>query len=281
MRGVPTVFEAHTLTSLQGPQERWVLRRLARAPGFRGIVAISAALADDLAQHLGVPRARIHVAHDGVRLLPGSLDTPDAPGAPLRVGYTGSLYPGKGGEMLLPLAAACPWAEFTVAGGPQDLSEALRESAATAGVDNLTVVGPVDPVEARALQQRCDVLIAPFSRRIESDSGVDIARWTSPMKVFEYMASGRPIVISDLPVLREVLRPDVDALMVEPEDPEALIGALRRLADDPALGERLAASALERARTEFTWEARALGILERFVPEAHRPSSTPTSADDA
>jgi glycosyltransferase involved in cell wall biosynthesis len=123
-------------------------------------------------------------------------------------------------------------------------------------------------VEARALQRDCDVLVAPFARRIESDSGHDIARWTSPMKVFEYMASGRPIVISDLPVLREVLRPDVDALMVAPEDPDALIAALERLRDDPELGARLAASALERVRSEFTWELRARRILERFVPEA-------------
>jgi glycosyltransferase involved in cell wall biosynthesis len=243
-----------------------VLRRLLRAPGLRGIVAISGALADDLVEHLDVPRERIHVAHDGVRLLP---DVPAnerrTSGAPLRVGYTGSLYPGKGGGRLLPLAAACPWAEFTVAGGPPGVADALRDSAAQQGIGNLTVLGPLEPTEARALQQRCDVLIAPFARRIESDSGVDIARWTSPLKVFEYMASGRPIVISDLPVLREVLRPDVDALMVEPEDAEALIGALRRLADDPALGERLAASALERAHAEFTWEARARGILERFA----------------
>jgi glycosyltransferase involved in cell wall biosynthesis len=86
------------------------------------------------------------------------------------------------------------------------------------------------------------------------------------MKVFEYMASGRPIVISDLPVLREVLRPDIDALMVEPEDPDALLAALELLRDDPELGRRLAASALDRARTEFTWELRARRIVERFVP---------------
>jgi glycosyltransferase involved in cell wall biosynthesis len=71
-------------------------------------------------------------------------------------------------------------------------------------------------------------------------------------------------VISDLPVLREVLRPDVDALMVGPEDADALLGALVQLRDDPELGARLAASALERARTEFTWEIRARHIVERF-----------------
>jgi glycosyltransferase involved in cell wall biosynthesis len=112
------------------------------------------------------------------------------------------------------------------------------------------------------------VLVAPFARRVETDSGVDTSRWMSPMKVFEYMASGRPIVISDLPVLREVLRPDVDALMVEPEDPDALIAALEQLRDDPDLGARLAASALERVRSEFTWELRARRILARFMPDA-------------
>ncbi len=269
LRGVPTVFEAHTLTSLEGPQERWVLRRLARARGFRGIVAISTALADDVAQQLDVPRERIHVAHDGVRCSKGPVAARvRAPGAPLLVGYTGSLYPGKGAELLLPVAARCPWAQFEVAGGSDSVADMLRLQAQQQGIDNLTFLGQISPSSARELQQRCDALIAPFARRIESDSGVDIARWTSPLKVFEYMASGRPIVISDLPVLREVLRPDVDALMIAPEDPDALIAALRRLADDPELGARLAASALERAHTEFTWDVRARGILARFVPEA-------------
>ncbi len=297
MRDVPTVFEAHTLTALQGPQERWVLRRLARAPGFRGIVAISAALADDLAQHLDIPRGRIHVAHDGVRPLPSGPSVADSSsagdrpvrsaGAPLRVGYTGSLYHGRGIGLLLEVAGRCPWVELHLVGGPEqqaaDISRRHRDGQdrGDGPTANVVVHGPVSPREARQLQGSFDVLVAPFAHAVHTDAGVDSSRWMSPMKVFEYMASGRPIVISDLPVLREVLRPDVDALMVEPEDPEALIGALRRLADDPALGERLAASALERARTEFTWETRARGILERFVPEAHRPSSTPTSGDGA
>jgi len=270
MMGTPTVFEAHTLTALEGTQDRWVLRRLARAPGFRGIVTVSQALADDLVDALGVERGRLHVAHDAVRLDPHDppAPAPRTSGAPLRVGYTGSLYPGKGADLLLPLAAQCPWLHVEVAGGPDTLADVLRREARAKGLDNLTIHGQLAPSAARELQLRCDVLVAPFSRRIESDSGVDIARWTSPMKVFEYMGSGRPIVISDLPVLREVLRPDVDALMVPPEDTDTLAAALRQIADDPALGARLAASALQRARTEFTWEIRARGILERFVPEA-------------
>jgi glycosyltransferase involved in cell wall biosynthesis len=281
-RGIPTVFEAHTLSSLTGRQDRWVLRQLRRSPGFRGIVAISQALADDLVDELEVDPAMLLVAHDAVHVAPADPGTDHAtdraedgatapsrePGAPMRIGYTGSLFPGKGADALLDIASACPWATFAIAGGPDALAAALRRRASDEALTNVVVHGSLAPVEARALQRDCDVLVAPFARRIESDSGHDIARWTSPMKVFEYMASGRPIVISDLPVLREVLRPDVDALMVPPEDPTALIAALERLRDEPELGVRLAASALERVRSEFTWELRARRILERFVPEA-------------
>ncbi len=277
LRGVPTVFEAHTLSGIDGRQDRWVLERLLHAPGLRGIVAISAALAEDLTAVLGVPADRIIVAHDAVRPQARSATGPGteagavaartrSDGPPLRVGYTGSLFPGKGAEAIPELAMRCPWAEFHVAGGPPQAAAALAARTAASGVRNVVVHGPIAPSEATRIQRSCDMLIAPFARRIESDSGHDIARWTSPMKVFEYMASGRPIVISDLPVLREVLRPDVDALMVPPEDLDALARAIGRLADDPDLRRRLADSALARVEEEFTWDIRARRTLARFAP---------------
>lgn len=263
LRGVPTILEAHTIGALSGRQDRWALRRLLAAPGGRGIVAISAALAHDLASELEVDADRILVAHDAVR--PSTEVPPLRTGSgPLHVVYTGSLYPGKGAEALIELALRCPWARFSIAGGPDVRAAALGSRADALGLSNLTVLGPLPPVAARALQVEADVLVAPFSRRVESDSGHDIARWTSPMKLFEYLASGRPTVVSDLPVLREVVRPDVDALMVPPDDPGALVRALERLRDDPDLGVRLATSALERVRDEFTWELRARRILKRF-----------------
>jgi glycosyltransferase involved in cell wall biosynthesis len=266
--GVPTVFESHTLSSLTGPQERWALRALERAPGFRGIVAISKALADDLVDHLGIDRERILVAHDAVSVArPPDIRAADRTrrtGETLRVGYTGSLFPGKGAELLLRVAPRCPWATFEIAGGPPEIAERLQEQARSEQLDNVVIHGPLDPNDARRLQAACDVLTAPFGNRVESDSGMDIARWTSPLKLFEYMAAGRPMVVSDLPVLREVLRPDLDALMVTPGDVDALVAALERLRDEPGLGARLAASALERVHAEFTWDLRARNILERF-----------------
>jgi glycosyltransferase involved in cell wall biosynthesis len=270
LRGVPTVFEAHTLVTVARWPDRWIVRRLLLSRGFRGIVAISGLLRDDLVAVLGVPPARLHVAHDGVRIIdaqpaPSPMTTTER----LRVGYTGSLFPGKGVEWIVAAAPLCPWAEFHVAGGPSARAQALAaRCAADPTLANVVVHGELPPSDAIDLQRRMDVLVAPFSRRIESNTGVDISRWTSPMKLFEYMVSGRPIVVSDLPVLREVLRPDVEALMVEPESTDALVAALIRLRDDAGLRQRLADAAASRAREEFTWSARAHAILVRFSPGA-------------
>jgi glycosyltransferase involved in cell wall biosynthesis len=261
--GTPTLYEVHSLTSIEGRQERWVIERLLRTPAFLGFVAISGALADDLSAAFDVPRGRILVAHDAVRL------TTDEPPLPrvrtegtLRVGYTGSLFAGRGIELLVDVASRAPWVELHLVGGPAKAARDLERHLAATGVGRVVVHGMVSPTRARELQRDVDVVVAPFARRVITDSGVDTSRWMSPMKVFEYMASGRPIVISDLPVLREVLRPDVDALMVPPEDPDALLGALKRLQDDPSLGEQLARSAFQRASERFTWERRASALID-------------------
>jgi glycosyltransferase involved in cell wall biosynthesis len=267
-RGVPTVFEAHTMTSFDSRQDRWVLGRLLRSPGMRGIVAISAGLAADLTAELGIPADRILVAHDGVRPTGAGPETRDiGSGEPLTVGYTGSLYAGRGVDVLLAVAARAPWLHLHLVGGPEPAAAELATELAGRGLtDRVTVHGIVTPARARELQRQFDVLVAPFANRVLTDSGVDSTRWMSPMKIFEYMASGRPMITSDLPVLREVLRPDIDALMVPPEDPDALLAALERLRDDSGLRERLARSALARATAEFTWEQRAQRILDRFLP---------------
>ena len=85
--------------------------------------------------------------------------------------------------------------------------------------------------------------------------------FTSPLKLFEYMAAARPIVASDLPALREVLRDGENALLVPPEDPVALAVAIRRLQEDPALAERLAGQAARDVRA-YTWEERGRRIVE-------------------
>jgi glycosyltransferase involved in cell wall biosynthesis len=85
------------------------------------------------------------------------------------------------------------------------------------------------------------------------------------------MASGRPIVASDLPAFREILRDGENALLVEAGNPQALVAGITRIKNDPALGARLARQAAEDVR-DYTWARRAerLEGLFRDVTEARR-----------
>ena len=85
--------------------------------------------------------------------------------------------------------------------------------------------------------------------------------FTSPLKLFDYMAAGVPIVATDVPALREVLVDGENALLVPPGDPEALAGAIDWILGDPALAERLRRRAFAEV-ADYTWERRAERIIE-------------------
>ena len=74
------------------------------------------------------------------------------------------------------------------------------------------------------------------------------------------MASGRPVICADLPVLREIVENERSALFFSPDDPASLVRAVQRLRQDPALCLALAAGASE-AVTSHSWDARAARIL--------------------
>ena len=88
-------------------------------------------------------------------------------------------------------------------------------------------------------------------------------RHTSPLKIFEAMAAGRPIVASDLPSSREVLRDGENALLVPPGDASALAATLRRVLSDPRLARRLAGAAWDEA-PQYSWDARARALRALF-----------------
>jgi len=100
----------------------------------------------------------------------------------------------------------------------------------------------------------------PYQPRVAASSGGDIGRYLSPMKMFEYMASGRAILSSDLPVLREVLTSQ-NALLLPPEDVVVWVTALQELRQNPHLRNGLAEQA-RRDVVRFTWESRAKRVLE-------------------
>jgi glycosyltransferase involved in cell wall biosynthesis len=178
----------------------------------------------------------------------------------LQVGYAGQLYPGKGMEIVAALAPRMPEVEFHVLGGMEgDLSRWKRVAAAP----NLHWHGFVPQRDLSASLARLDVALLPVQRHAQGyDRGrpIDIAQHTSPIKLFDYLAHGRAVIASDLPVLREVLDEEV-ARLAPPDDADAWIAALRELAD-PARREALARAGHRRWEERYTLEARARRIVQ-------------------
>jgi glycosyltransferase involved in cell wall biosynthesis len=229
----------------------------ARAGGY---ITITAALALELEGRFG-PRGRLAVVPDGARI-------PDVDDVGLRqahdaagpvVGYAGHLYPWKGPDVLIEALGRLPGVRGLVVGGlagEPDLDR-IRALAGRLAPGRVTFAGQVDPPLVAGWLRQADVLVLP------NTPGRVSAAYTSPLKLFEYMASGRPIVASDLPALREVLRPDGNAVLVEAGNAGALAAGLARVLGDAALAARLAAQAREDVR-EWTWDRRA-GRIEALL----------------
>ena len=128
---------------------------------------------------------------------------------------------------------------------------------------NLHYAGFVSHPNALQAMKAVDVLLMPYQHSVSIGvRGHDTARWMSPMKMFEYLASGTPIVSSDLTVLREVLRHGENALLVPPTAVDQWAAAVRLILDDRALAERLGRAGHATYEAAYTWTARARRILE-------------------
>jgi glycosyltransferase involved in cell wall biosynthesis len=244
-----------TATRASARKLRRLERREARVwRGAEGYVTITGALAAELERRFGA-RARVAVIPDGVRIgsTTGSPAIRQPGGAAGVVAYAGHLYSWKGVEVLLAALARVPHARGLIVGGhakEPDLAR-LKALASSLGLtDRVTFTGLVEPGRVAELLRQADVLALP------NPSSAISTRFTSPLKLFEYMAAGRPIVASDLPSIREVLHHEVDALLVAPGDSAAMATAIERLLADSALAVRLAGAALA-AVPSYSWSRRA------------------------
>ena len=177
------------------------------------------------------------------------------PGRPdhLQVGYTGHIYPGKGMEIIAALAERMPDVDFHVVGGARSDIAAWRQRTVAA---NLYFHGHRDHRSIPAILQRFDVVLAPQRPNKEA------AGWTSPLKLFEYMAAGKAIIASDLPVFSGILRHGETALLADPADAAQWHAALCRLIDRPRERENIGMHAHRDFTNRYTWQQRARRVLD-------------------
>lgn len=222
------------------------------------LIAITQALADDIRSAYQL-KSPIIVAADAVDLeLAGEALTAKAAHAdmPPSMLYLGSLHRWKGVETLLDATALLPQGELRIAGGSAArIAELASHPAAVAERARIHFLGPIPPRDRFALIAEADICVLPLTN---TSIG---SRYTSPLKLFEYMAMGKPIVASDHPSIREVLVHGEQALLVAPEDPAALAAALRCLIDDPDERARLGNNARQLS-LRHGWPARAETVTQ-------------------
>lgn len=263
----PLVVTVHDLLTSELPSlhptrsQQMQRLQLAALDRSAAILTVSRSTADALIAR-GVDETRIQVTPHGLSLFPPPSDPPIPGGA--FVLAVGSLEPRKGHELLLRAVAheGLERLDVVFAGPEVGRADHLRAVAAELGMgDRLRVLGRVEDAVLAGLYRDATAFCLPS--------------WGEGfgLPVLEAMSFGTPVVVSDLPALREVAGDA--ALFVAPGDPECLARELRRVVEDDRLRDRLGRKGKERSSL-FTWDATAEATVQAYRRVAVRRWCTPT-----
>ena len=246
------IFENHTF-----PRKYFLYRLFFKK--MMGVVVITQKLRDLLIER-GISPDKILVAPDGVDLEEFNVKETkeecrrklNLPQDKKIILYTGHLYQWKGAQTLAEASSYLPEDAYVyfVGGTTKDIKEFEIQNSKL----KIKVIGHRPHAEIPYWLKAADILVLPNSGK------EDISKfWTSPIKMFEYMASGRPIVSSDLPSIREILN-ERNAVLVEPDNSKALASAIERVLRSSDLSEKISMQALRDVQN-YSWSNRAKNIL--------------------
>lgn len=259
--GRRVVFEAYRVWSRVSGFHRRRLLRMARRPGFLGLVTHSRFAAEGYRQD-GVPAAKVRAIYNGydpklfatIRSAAEARQALGMPEAPTVV-YLGAIAEHKRVDLLLDAAERTPEVRWVLAGDHRRAGAEPIVARATT-LPNVTLAGYVGGEQLALVLQAGELLVNPPSAEPLERFG----RTVLPMKMFQYLAAGRPIVTGDMPDTAELLIQDRNAVRVRPDDPEALAEAVRALLGDEGRRQRLGEAA-RRDAAGYTWAARGEAFL--------------------
>lgn len=272
-QNIPTIYEDHNET--YHTAIRTFPRRIVHHPAFRVAVSTTSAIRDRLIAS-GVPAEKTLVAWSGLNAR--SLEPVGAArieairrkymrtGARHLVTYAGGLHHCRGVAMLLRLAKDHPELDILVLGGREGHASNLRRQGEERRMKNLHVLGYQPQTRVPEFLQASDVLLLPYMDPAE-------ARVTSPLKFFEYLAAGRPVVSAQLPELQSFAsHKSLGVVWCPIGDYDAFRDSLRKLL--PSGGRQSSRFLHRELARSYTWAERqkrimaAAGIAVRSAPAA-------------
>lgn len=264
--GVPAIYEHHHHDSKQFEPE------IVHNPQFQIAITVADPIRESMIQN-GMPPEKVIKLHNGFNHC-FAIRQPEASavwrqqllveGRQHLVVYAGALHRFKGVDLLLEVAKELPEIQFVFAGGDAAQVQAYQQLARDMQVENVTFLGYILHEQLASLLQAADILAHPHC------SG-EAATFTSPLKLFDYMASGTPIVATEIPPLLEFKSSKAIAAWCEPDDPKQFAQCLQQVLQTHPRKIEGYTDNLDFVR-QFSWESRAAKILTH-VEESMRPQS--------
>jgi len=239
-----------------------------------GVITICQDLADTAVQSCGdTPHAMIeNTADDREAFAKSDTDVRAMLGLEGKVVilYTGTFESYQGLDILMNameiLLSRCPIAHLVMVGGRPEQVERFKKIVGKLGIsDNVSFTGTIPPSQIPSFQDSADMIVSPRS------SGTN-----SPLKLYGYLRSGRPLVATNMYTHTQVLDEDV-ALLVAPT-PEGLAAGMQQLIDNPELAKTLGANAVQRADKEYSDRAYIEKVVSFYEKVLRYRSDTLDSA---
>ncbi|MBD0389613.1 MAG: glycosyltransferase, partial [Nostoc sp. C3-bin3] len=262
---IPTIYERHYF------QDQKYEPEIVHSPYFKLAITQSEPIRQSLIEY-GMPPEKVIWLHNGFNQSFSIRQPKEAEiwrqellinGRKHLVVYSGALYPFKGVDLLIDSAKELPEIQFVITGGTEAQVQAYQQLARDKNVENVEFLGWILPRERLvSLFQAADILVHPHCAGKSAD-------FTNPVKFFQYMATGTPIVATEIPPLMEFKASPLIASWCTPDDPHKLAQSIRHTLETyPRKIEGYAAS-IDFAQ-QFSWENRILKILS-YLEEAQRP----------
>ena len=259
------IYEEHGSLTDSKKHVLKIFKKLVNNKYFGKLIVISNALKKIFLKKKYLEELKIQVAHDGAdkvldftnkTILLGDQNN-------LKVGYVGHLYKGRGIEIIIECAKKINDMTFHIVGGNDTDIKYWKNYIKNFKLNNVYFYGFVPPKETIKFRNSFDIVLAPYANKVavtevKGKKQLDTSQFMSPIKIFEYMSHKKPIIASDLSVIREVLNKK-NSILVEYDNIELWVNSINKLKDNN-LRNKIASNAFNDFKN-YTWKKRASLVL--------------------
>ena len=259
------IYEAHNESWHESFYSKYLLMYLSKKTNFSKLIVISSALKKAFLDLKIFRYSKIQVLHDGANkyenLKLPNISLKGSPGE-LNICYVGHLYPGKGMEIISKIVTGLKQHRFHIIGG---FEEDINYWKNITKSDNIFFYGHLNHAHVQHYISLMDICLLPLQENIQSfgyndNQTMNIAKYTSPLKLFEYMAAKKLIIASDLSVIREILN-EKNSILVKCDDYSAWVKSIKK-AENRGLRNKLSNVAESEFLKNYTWDIRANRALK-------------------